>query len=186
MEWWEQYCSTYNGSFFLNSNIYVDSIGKLLDMNGFPLNQVHFNKQVNPLVMKKQYGGWGLICEQDLEPEQYVGEYLGEVICRWRAKLRSPKFLMEVQLEPTTHCFIDGSKFGGICKYINHSCNPNCYSEVFIENGYPTILIFTKRDVPSGTFLSIDYFPKRSTIFFDDLDDICQCGEYNCKYKTTP
>lgn len=39
---------------------------------------------------------------------------------------------------------IDGTSFGGLARYINHSCDENCYAERIEVNGTFHIIIFAK------------------------------------------
>lgn len=67
---------------------------------------------------------------------------------------------------------IDGDTDDNIAKYINHSCEPNCYSE--IEDGH--IYIKALRDITRGEELTYDYgFPRKGW-----MDHPCLCGSQHC------
>lgn len=47
---------------------------------------------------------------------------------------------------------------GNAARYINHSCDPNCYSKVVeVEGGKKHICIFSKRTIQVGEELAYDY-----------------------------
>lgn len=67
---------------------------------------------------------------------------------------------------------IDGDVKNNLAKYINHSCDPNCYPE--IKHG--AIWIFALRDIQSGEELTYDYGFQR----MGWEDHPCRCGKKNC------
>lgn len=61
---------------------------------------------------------------------------------------------------------------------MNHSCNPNCVTEVVDVDKDQKILIIAKRRIARGEELSYDY----KFDFEDDQHKIaCLCGAPNCK-----
>lgn len=73
---------------------------------------------------------------------------------------------------------VDATLSGGLARYINHSCNPNCVTETVEVERDLRIIIFAKRRINRGEELSYDYK-------FDIEDDAhkisCMCGAPNCK-----
>lgn len=48
--------------------------------------------------------------------------------------------------------------YGGLARYINHSCEPNCYTKVFSgPDGVARMGIYAKRDIDLGEELAYDY-----------------------------
>ena len=45
---------------------------------------------------------------------------------------------------------IDATICGGLARYINHSCNPNCVAESVQIDRENRIIIFAKRDIMKG------------------------------------
>ena len=46
---------------------------------------------------------------------------------------------------------------GGLGRFINHSCSPNCETQKWIVRGELAIGLFTLKAVPAGTELTFDY-----------------------------
>lgn len=46
---------------------------------------------------------------------------------------------------------------GGMARYINHSCNPNCYTKIMTVEGRKRIVIFSKQTIRPGEELCYDY-----------------------------
>jgi hypothetical protein len=52
---------------------------------------------------------------------------------------------------------IDATRMGGLARFINHSCEPNCGVEKWEVNGEERCAIFALRDINSGEELTFDY-----------------------------
>ena len=46
---------------------------------------------------------------------------------------------------------------GGLARFINHSCEPNCYTKIITVEGHKHIVIYSKRHIAPGEELSYDY-----------------------------
>ena len=56
------------------------------------------------------------------------------------------------------HRVADATVWGGLARYINHCCAPNCYTKVFTgPEGVARMGIYAKRDVDLGEELHYDY-----------------------------
>jgi histone-lysine N-methyltransferase SETD1 len=42
---------------------------------------------------------------------------------------------------------VDATKKGGIARFINHSCNPNCTAKIIKVEGTPRIVIYALKDI---------------------------------------
>ena len=51
---------------------------------------------------------------------------------------------------------VDATMTGGVARYINHSCDPNCVTET-VELADTHIIIFAARRIDRGEELSYDY-----------------------------
>lgn len=50
---------------------------------------------------------------------------------------------------------VDATLCGGLARYINHSCNPNCVAETVEVERDVRIIIFSKRRIQRGEEVSI-------------------------------
>ena len=61
-------------------------------------------------------------------------------------------------------------------RFINHSCDPNCYTRPILVNHKHRIVLYAKRDIQVGEELSYDYkFPE------EDVKIPCNCGSAKCR-----
>ena len=72
---------------------------------------------------------------------------------------------------------IDATSKGGIFRYINHSCDPNCETQKWTVDGESCIGIFSKKFIKRGEELTFDYQFERYT----DENNTCYCGSKNCR-----
>lgn len=72
--------------------------------------------------------------------------------------------------------FIDATSRGGLARFCNHSCNPNCYVDKWVVGDKLRMGIFTKRDILQGEEITFDYNVDR---YGADAQP-CYCGEPNC------
>lgn len=56
--------------------------------------------------------------------------------------------------------YIDAKIYGGLARFINHSCEPNCMVECWIVGNELRLGVFSSRQISVGEELTIDYnFP---------------------------
>jgi hypothetical protein len=128
--------------------------------------------------------GWGLNLTKDLEANDLVIEYVGEIIdeTKMEARLEAhrkcyPKDANMYVMELSHNAFIDGRLKGNVARYINHSCEPNCILKRWDVGGYLRIGIMALDDIPAGTELSYDYqFSTEEVSRFK-----CMCGTKRCR-----
>ena len=85
-------------------------------------------------VFKTQCKGLGLRATDDLTPETFIMEYVGEVLDFTKFRKRAKKYSHDdVQhfyfMALSSEHFIDASNRGNISRFINHSCNPNAETQ---------------------------------------------------------
>ncbi|KAG8858971.1 histone methyltransferase set2 [Tulasnella sp. 330] len=110
-----------------------------------------------------------------------VYEYIGEVVTentllrRMRAYndegIKHFYFMMLQKGE-----FIDATKRGGIGRFANHSCNPNCYVAKWVVGNRIRMAIFAKRNIVKDEELTFNYNVDR----YGNDAQTCYCGEANC------
>lgn len=134
---------------------------------------------------------------------QYIDSYRGEIITLEESEHREEALGDRVsylfELDPNyvkkEIYVVDGRKYGSITRFLNHSCNPNLKmfltSQHFAEENIFDIAFFAVTDIPPGTELRFDYYPKWKE-HDNETDEIdpdavrCLCGEKNCRGQLWP
>ncbi|KAG2258576.1 hypothetical protein Bca52824_077870 [Brassica carinata] len=127
--------------------------------------------------------GYGIVADEDINPGEFIIEYVGEVIdekiCEER--LRKMKHKEETNFylcQINGNMLIDATYKGNKSRYINHSCNPNAEMQKWIIDGETRIGIFASRYINRGEHLTYDY---QFVQFGADQD--CYCGAVCCRKK---
>ncbi|KAJ0539084.1 putative [histone H3]-lysine(4) N-trimethyltransferase chromatin remodeling SET family [Helianthus annuus] len=119
---------------------------------------------------------WGLVALEPIEAEDFVIEYVGELIRSRISDIRERHY--EKMGIGSSYLFrlddgyvVDATKRGGIARFINHSCEPNCYTKVISVDGQKKIFIYAKRHIVSGEEITYNYkFP------LEENKIPCNCG----------
>ncbi|XP_072993533.1 histone-lysine N-methyltransferase ATXR7-like isoform X1 [Typha latifolia] len=123
---------------------------------------------------------WGLVALEPIKAQDFVIEYVGELIRSQIADIREHQY--EKIGIGSNYLFrldngyvIDATKRGGLARFINHSCEPNCYTKVVAFEGHKKIFIYAKRHISSGEELTYNYkFP------LEERKISCNCGSQRC------
>ncbi|XP_065350384.1 histone-lysine N-methyltransferase trithorax isoform X3 [Cloeon dipterum] len=142
--------------------------------------QLKNNARVKVGVFRSLIHGRGLFCIRELEPTEMVIEYAGEVIrsihTDRREKIYESKEIGCYMFRIDDDTVVDATMKGNAARFINHSCEPNCYSKVVDVLGKKHILIFALRRIVPGEELTYDYkFP------FEEDKIPCTCGSRRCR-----
>jgi SET domain-containing protein len=100
-------------------------------------------------LVKRGLNGLGLYANTDFKKGEKILEYVGEIISVDEADRRGGKYLFELDEKWT----IDGKSRENIARYINHSCVPNCETEVDGKR----VFVYTIKKVTAGEELAYDY-----------------------------
>lgn len=136
----------------------------------------------NVYLARSKIQGLGLYAARDLEKHTMVIEYIGQVIRTEVSELREKQYDLRnrgiYMFRLDEERVVDATLSGGLARYINHSCNPNCVTEIVDVDREYRIIIFAKRRINKGEELSYDYK-------FDIEDDAhkisCMCEAPNCR-----
>nr|CAD7394935.1 unnamed protein product [Timema cristinae] len=114
--------------------------------------------------------GWGLKAMQVIGKGAFVCEYTGEVITNKEADKRfnyaftgDKTYLFGLSYNSKTNYpySVDGSLFGNITRFINHSCDPNIVVYPVwvdcLDPNIPRLAFFARRMIRRGEELTIDY-----------------------------
>ncbi|KAF2861076.1 hypothetical protein K470DRAFT_46180 [Piedraia hortae CBS 480.64] len=128
--------------------------------------------------------GWGLYAEEDISMTELIIEYVGEHVRQKVADIREIAY--DKQGVGSSYLFrmrddfiIDATKKGGIARFINHSCDPNCTAKIINVGSEPRIVIYALKDIAMGQELTYDYKFEREIGSTDRIP--CLCGSANCK-----
>ncbi|AQK39126.1 Putative SET-domain containing protein family [Zea mays] len=124
---------------------------------------------------------WGLVALESIEAEDFVIEYVGQLIHRRVSDIRESQY--EKSGIGSSYLFrldddfvVDATKRGGLARFINHSCEPNCYTKVITVDGQKKIFIYAKRRIYAGEEITYNYkFP------LEEKKIPCHCGSRRCR-----
>ncbi|XP_059814282.1 histone-lysine N-methyltransferase 2A-like isoform X3 [Hypanus sabinus] len=126
--------------------------------------------------------GRGLFCKRNIDAGEMVIEYSGTVIrsilTDKREKYYDSKGIGCYMFRIDDYEVVDATMHGNAARFINHSCDPNCYSRVINVDGQKHIVIFAVRKIFQGEELTYDYkFP------IEDASNKlpCNCGAKKCR-----
>ncbi|XP_021707227.1 histone-lysine N-methyltransferase ash1 isoform X2 [Aedes aegypti] len=126
--------------------------------------------------------GWGIRSKEGVRKGLFIMEYLGEVVTEKEFKER----MRTIYLNDTHHyCLnltgglvIDGHRMGSDCRFVNHSCAPNCEMQKWSVNGLFRMALFASRDIPPYEELTYDY---NFSLFNPTEGQPCMCGAEQCR-----
>lgn len=119
--------------------------------------------------------GKGLFVNEDVVKDQFLIEYVGEVIREQERAKREARGEESYVMSLKGGLFVDAFKKGNISRFINHSCEPNCFAQVWIVEGIKRAGIFALRPITVGTELTMDYGWMSPTPSIR-----CYCGSDSC------
>ena len=77
---------------------------------------------------------WGLFAKRHIVAEaiviEYKGEYIRNPICDKREREYQTKRIQDYQFRVGPDLVVDATRRGSLARFVNHSCEPNCYAEV--------------------------------------------------------
>ncbi|XP_058050481.1 histone-lysine N-methyltransferase 2A isoform X4 [Ahaetulla prasina] len=133
-------------------------------------------------VYRSPIHGRGLFCKRNIDAGEMVIEYAGNVIrsilTDKREKYYDSKGIGCYMFRIDDSEVVDATMHGNAARFINHSCEPNCYSRVINIDGQKHIVIFAMRKIYRGEELTYDYkFP------IEDASNklLCNCGAKKCR-----
>ncbi|KAM3873090.1 histone-lysine N-methyltransferase 2B [Diretmus argenteus] len=133
-------------------------------------------------VYRSAIHGRGLFCKRNIESGEMVIEYAGivirSVLTDKREKYYDGKGIGCYMFRIDDFDVVDATMHGNAARFINHSCEPNCYSRVINVEGQKHIVIFALRKIYRGEELTYDYkFP------IEDASNKlnCNCGARRCR-----
>lgn len=138
-------------------------------------------------VFKSGIHGLGLYTSQLISRGSMVVEYVGETVGQCVSNKREKEYISGKKLRYKNVCYfftidkehiIDATRKGGIARFINHSCLPNCTSEVITVRHEKKVIFFAERDILAGEEITYDYHFKCEE---EEKKIPCSCNSKNCR-----
>ncbi|KAL2760559.1 hypothetical protein ACRALDRAFT_2039176 [Sodiomyces alcalophilus JCM 7366] len=153
------------------------------DPDVFKFNQL--KKRKKPVKFARSaIHNWGLYTEENINKDDMIIEYVGEQVRQQISEIREKRYLKQgmgssylFRIDDNT--VIDATKKGGIARFINHSCMPNCTAKIIKVDGSKRIVIYALRDIARNEELTYDYKFEREIGSTDRIP--CLCGTAQCK-----
>lgn len=123
--------------------------------------------------------GLGLFAKADIEQEQFIMEYVGEVITNEMLNKRIVTSEHQYFMKLTSKELIDATEFSNESRFMNHSCDPNCEMQKWLVDGETCIGLFAVKQIARGTELTFDY---NFESFGDKYKKECLCGTKNYRH----
>ncbi|XP_055614148.1 histone-lysine N-methyltransferase SETD1 [Uranotaenia lowii] len=163
-----------------NQRRLLTAFGASTESELLKFNQLKFRKKQLKFA-KSAIHDWGLFAMEPIAADEMVIEYVGQMVRPSVADLRETKYeaigigssyLFRIDMET----IIDATKCGNLARFINHSCNPNCYAKVITIESEKKIVIYSKQPIGVNEEITYDYkFP------LEDEKIPCLCGAPGCR-----
>uniref|UniRef100_A0A8R1IT98 Histone-lysine N-methyltransferase n=1 Tax=Caenorhabditis japonica TaxID=281687 RepID=A0A8R1IT98_CAEJA len=133
---------------------------------------------------RSRIAGLGLYAKNDISMGEFIIEYKGEIIRSELCEVREVRYTAHnrgvYMFRIDEEWVIDATMAGGPARYINHSCDPNCSTQILDAMSgarEKKIIITANRPISAGEELTYDYQFELE----DSSDKIpCLCGAPNC------
>ncbi|XP_047448790.1 histone-lysine N-methyltransferase SETD1B-A-like [Mugil cephalus] len=143
-------------------------------------NQLKFRKK-RICFSRSHIHEWGLFAMEPIAADEMVIEYVGEIIRQIIADMREQRYEEEgigssylFRVDQDT--IIDATKCGNLARFINHSCNPNCYAKIITVESQKKIVIYSRQPISINEEITYDYkFP------IEETKIPCLCGADSCR-----
>lgn len=146
-----------------------ESESKLITILGVPnINPYHLCSNVSCTqqrrkklwIGKSRIHGFGCFAGEIIFRNEYITEYLGEVISQEEADRRGKvydKMNLSYLFNLNAEYCIDAARKGCKIKFANHSNSPNCKSKIMMTNGDHRICIYALKTLQVGEELTFNY-----------------------------
>jgi hypothetical protein len=105
-------------------------------------------------IAKTKDRGFGAYCTNDVEPNTFITEYIGELINQAEMKSRMEKKLKNKETEfyfltVETDIYVDAEFYSNESRFLNHSCDPNCVTKKVTTDGNTRVGIYSNKFIPA-------------------------------------
>ncbi|TMS03988.1 Histone-lysine N-methyltransferase SETD1B-A [Larimichthys crocea] len=118
---------------------------------------------------------------EPIAADEMVIEYVGQIIRQVIADTREQRYEEEgigssYMFRVDQDTIIDATKCGNLARFINHSCNPNCYAKIITVESQKKIVIYSRQPIGINEEITYDYkFP------IEETKIPCLCGADGCR-----
>jgi SET domain len=111
--------------------------------------------------------GWGLFTKSDIDKDNPVVEYMGEIVRQPIADKREKEYELSGEgscymFRLDLHRIVDATKIGSMARFMNHSCQPNAYAKIInVDTDVgpeKKIVVFALRDISAGEEITYGTF----------------------------
>lgn len=133
-------------------------------------------------VFRTEKKGFGIAAARDIQPNEFIMEYVGEVLDSDQFEKRASDYSNDKNkhyyfMALRSDAVIDATTRGNISRFINHSCDPNAETQKWTVNGELRIGFFSTRFIPPGEEITFDYQFQR----YGKEAQKCYCEAANCR-----
>lgn len=130
-----------------------------------------------PKILRKRskLHGFGVFAKEPINKNKRIIDYAGELISNKQSESREDRYLSKGCIwvfRVNRNWSRDAAVGGNVARFINHSCNPNCWIDVVDK----TIWVRAAKPIARGEELTYDYNTEGDKII------PCKCRP-NCKTK---
>lgn len=168
----------------LNRLVYTECMPETCPCGDHCQNRRIQKHQIAPGVERfmTAHKGWGVHTKQIVKKGTYILEYVGEVVTEREFKDRMATLYTSDIHHYCLHLdgglVIDGHRMGSDCRFVNHSCEPNCEMQKWSVNGLSRMALFASRDIKPGEELTYDY---NFSLFNPAEGQPCKCESTQCR-----
>jgi len=124
--------------------------------------------------------GLGVFANEPLKEGEMIMEYVGEVIRQSltdkREQIYEARGIGCYMFRIDEDWIVDATMAGNRARFVNHSCEPNCFAKVINVDETDKIVLFSKRDIHEGEEITYDY-----NFAFEEEKLACYCGAATCR-----
>ena len=142
-----------------NITMSYDYVKPFAHSRSFHYKKMKNEWRTNVYLARSKIQGLGLYAARDIEKNTMIIEYIGELIRAELAEVREKRY---EALNRGVYMFslgenlvVDATQTGGLARYINHCCDPNCYTEIIEVEKERKIVIISNRKIMRGEEVSI-------------------------------
>ncbi|KAL5276573.1 SETD2 family protein [Megaselia abdita] len=133
-------------------------------------------------VFRTEKKGFGIMADAEINPGDFIMEYVGEVINTEQFEGRREVYSKDKNahyyfMALRSDSIIDATTRGNISRFINHSCEPNAETQKWTVNGELRIGFFCVKKILPGEEITFDYQFQR----YGKEAQKCFCESENCR-----